>query len=426
MNVNQLGRPRTSANGFFIGAAVFLLIIWDASKAYLGLEGALVQAVVLLPIVGLGLVQALSRAQVNRSTRLPLGIWWIWIIYSLTNTFLIEGFDPHRDTNSFVFVGSIILCPLLVLLISAKQLAIKTVLNVAIFALAVRMGMSILFDDVGYLGGDAYARLGSEFNANAIASGAVFAFALIALKGEMGRISWFDWIVTGISLYVLVLSGSVKFFFAALLMFSFLLARSAAAALKSRRARTFAILGVLLVSASVVWVPQSALYGRILDKYERSISAEKTEAMFDNRAAQYLIGYSAFEENPINGIGLRGFVAYSGHTAPLHSEYLVQLVEGGLIGSVLFLIFNLSIVRSLILGMKKRVIDRRIGRLCMLFLFVIGYLYLGLWSYNIPINWLVLAFILRIIFEGREADNRRGSAGGQVITPVSGMLSRSA
>ena len=61
--------------------------------------------------------------------------------------------------------------------------------------------------------------------------------------------------------------------------------------------------------------------------------------MFDGRAIQYEFGYEKFLENPYFGIGLNNYKQFDGYNLVLHSEYLVQLIENGLVGFILFFLF---------------------------------------------------------------------------------------
>ena len=71
-----------------------------------------------------------------------------------------------------------------------------------------------------------------------------------------------------------------------------------------------------------------------------------------DRAFFYIYGFELFLKNPLNGIGLTNFPIYMNTEVPIHSEYIVQLCECGLIGSFLYLLFNASIIRSIIKAFK--------------------------------------------------------------------------
>jgi len=92
-----------------IRAAIFLLILWDALKAYLGFSAPVLQFVILAPVLILGFAAAFAGSGSNVLVSRPLVIWFGWIAYALVNTLLVTGFDPYRETSLTVFVSSIFL-----------------------------------------------------------------------------------------------------------------------------------------------------------------------------------------------------------------------------------------------------------------------------------------------------------------------------
>jgi O-antigen ligase len=83
---------------------------------------------------------------------------------------------------------------------------------------------------------------------------------------------------------------------------------------------------------------------RLNDIEETSKLYNKTNiAVFDllgDRTYYYLKGWELFVKHPVTGIGLRNFRIKTGSKETMHSEYMVQLAEGGIIGSFLFILFS--------------------------------------------------------------------------------------
>ncbi len=69
------------------------------------------------------------------------------------------------------------------------------------------------------------------------------------------------------------------------------------------------------------------------------------------------------------GIGLRNFMDYSTTNTVLHSEYLINLVEGGFVGFVLYLLFQFWFIKNFIKMWRCS-----IGSKPVLILFISGYL----------------------------------------------------
>ena len=73
-----------------------------------------------------------------------------------------------------------------------------------------------------------------------------------------------------------------------------------------------------------------------------------------DRAYFYIQGTTIFLENPITGIGLNNFTQVNQSNYRLHSEYMVQITEGGVVGSSFFLLFNLWILLNLFKSYKDK------------------------------------------------------------------------
>lgn len=77
---------------------------------------------------------------------------------------------------------------------------------------------------------------------------------------------------------------------------------------------------------------------------------ERTNTILDNllgeRLVYYYLGWEDFISSPINGIGLWHF-QYLHFGYPIHSEYIVHLAEGGIIGFAIYLFFLISIGKGL-------------------------------------------------------------------------------
>ena len=72
-----------------------------------------------------------------------------------------------------------------------------------------------------------------------------------------------------------------------------------------------------------------------------------------DRAYFYIEGWRLFNTSPITGIGLTNFIHKAEHSIIIHSEYMVQLVENGIIGFVIFLIFIIILGKGLIRNVRK-------------------------------------------------------------------------
>lgn len=95
---------------------------------------------------------------------------------------------------------------------------------------------------------------------------------------------------------------------------------------------------------------------------------------FGDRGVYYYYGYELFRANPIFGIGLWNFRYVSPLPFPLHSEYMVHLCEGGLVGATLYLSIILRFINK-----SFKIYSRNRDKISlMMIFFVISYLFVGL------------------------------------------------
>ncbi|WP_285009810.1 O-antigen ligase family protein [Pedobacter faecalis] len=125
---------------------------------------------------------------------------------------------------------------------------------------------------------------------------------------------------------------------------------------------------IILVAIAMLVVPVGQYILDNTDAGKRFVEASKGESMqvkdayatgtvFDGflgeRIVYYIIGFDNFLDHPVNGIGLWNYSGYNRSEYPLHTEYMVHLAEGGLIGAILYLFFIYSVISSFIKSKAK-------------------------------------------------------------------------
>lgn len=113
-----------------------------------------------------------------------------------------------------------------------------------------------------------------------------------------------------------------------------------------------------------------------------------------DRAIQYIIGFELFMEAPITGIGITNYRLVANSHLPIHSEYIVQLCECGLIGLTLFVSFYYALFKSIY---RFGHINREFKRYRMLFcgyMFMMLFLNLTAWTYTLATNFVCFGIIL--------------------------------
>jgi len=382
--------------------ALFIIIIWDALKHYLNLSQAIIQLSILLPAILIGILDNLKGKLWVTMFSPPALIWLLWIIYALINTFLIIGFFPTQSQNQFVFVSSIIVAYLFFLLIIVCESETKELITFLIFAFFCRLLLSLFFDSFRYSGADVIQRFGTEFNSNIIAIGALFIISLILLKYIIyNSLSALDLCISVISAATILLTASRKTYIAAiiLIMGLFYIIRT------KYFIKNIIIGSFVLISLfwGVAWTLDNTTVGnRFLSTYESTINARDVEQMFDHRAGYFINGWILFKENPINGIGLKNYPYYNRSLHNLHTEYMVQITECGLIGALLFVLFYWYIIKWLLLIRKFIIPYKTFAEIYLVLIAIMLSLFFGAWKYNIPIMWVLIALAVRFIKTTQE------------------------
>lgn len=128
---------------------------------------------------------------------------------------------------------------------------------------------------------------------------------------------------------------------------------------RTRRISSLRILTGLLLFALVALITltllsDSAFGQRFQQTREDShfFMQNATGTIFDkivgDRLVYYVLGWDFFLKNPITGIGMWNFKPMYGGNYPLHSEYMVHLCEGGLIGITLWILFLAMMFRIIL------------------------------------------------------------------------------
>lgn len=119
-----------------------------------------------------------------------------------------------------------------------------------------------------------------------------------------------------------------------------------------------------------------------------------------DRAFMYVLGWDAFLENPILGIGLNNFKPITNSEYVLHTEYMVQLCECGIIGSALFVLFYTLMVR---LCIKIRSVGYKTDFFIILgFIFALLFMSLTAWTYSFPRYFIVFGIIIAFCMNARK------------------------
>lgn len=320
----------------------------------------------------------------------PVIYWGIWVIYAFINTVTL-GYSTDQPHYSFFITLS---APFMVVwVISSDKFRDREVLlNIVTIGLYIRMMLLLIFEST--LGN----RLGVNIDSNAIGVSALVLIIFLYFKFIYKEISIkLFLILLIIPFYVLLISASRNAFGGfAILLISFFY---------THRSKNFIHnLGILLVGSAFVlgtfyFIIETTYLGeRFMTTTEQSTNLIYYDEIqgtiferFGDRGFFYVVGFRLFLEHPIRGVGLKNFSQYliKGRVAQ-HSEYMIQLCELGIIGTLLFILFYGWMIKNLIFYWRNDTDSRAKTEVFLTVLLIILFMGLSLFQYNDPILFLLI------------------------------------
>lgn len=329
----------------------------------------------------------------SRAFNAPYLFWWLWIIYSIINTEINGGIGE----NSMRFYTDVI-SGAIIFFISAMEYECNAkrflkFLTILLLVYILFGFYEIIFSPNIVEEGDEARHLSSAGNMLPITCTFFFYISMYRYLRKELKLK----LIISYSLLAFVIiwiSATRKAFGAALiiLIFYFLsdIINNPKNAIKNI---LILLIGYFIVSTLM---EDSILGERIakgLDTSENEYSGNLFLQMLDDRAIMYILGWNLFLKDPITGVGLRNFMDETGFDYVLHSEYMVQLAECGIIGTILFVSLYSYLLKNLIgkliKGFQSNIVFFHIG-------LIISILFLSFttWTYQFPIYFLCLGLIM--------------------------------
>ena len=101
--------------------------------------------------------------------------------------------------------------------------------------------------------------------------------------------------------------------------------------------------------------------------------------LLGDRSIQYELGFGLFLLHPLTGIGITNFIPFSGFPCRLHTEYMTQLCENGIIGFSMLIFLYFLILKKLL--SRQREYGENI--IMVLFgMFALLFINITVWTYN--------------------------------------------
>lgn len=333
----------------------------------------------------------------------PIVLWLLWCLYVTVNTY-IHGYENQSSTFLYFIVNQVF-CPCIIMAVCAYEYLkspkkfLKTILLV--FLVYAFIGTFVM--DIGYVAQEEGV-MDANTLGNLLALNVMLIIFFIGVRYCRQEMSMTYTIVLILfAIGVVVISATRKALGAGVIMII--------ALMLSQIKFTFGnilkmIVPTLVLYYGIIFMMGNTQMGERMGELEEQADIVETrynigdnaflKAMGD-RAPQYILGYQVFKENPITGVGLTNFRRATGYPAVLHTEYMVQICECGIIGCILFVMFYWNIIKMLLKKIRLGSFERPIAIMMLGTIVALLFIYLTAWSYSFPFYFAVLGTIVGFI-----------------------------
>ena len=325
-------------------------------------------------------------------------IWLIWIIYSIANHIRV-GMPPPGGISHVSFFVVYLIVPFISMWIAAYEMMTRSkelmssLMSILLLYLTWGLLYIMIIPSTTERAGQV---LGNEF---ALAALAILAIACISYN--MRLIKGRTWLLVLILSTLAIFSVSTRKAFGGelILLFMFYLSRN-------NRVTLGNVLKVsvmmLIVYFAVNYVMENTMMGERFNTLEEEADKYNTTnswflSLLGDRALFYIKGWGLFLQHPVCGIGLNNFMAVTDYPMPIHSEYMVQLVENGVIGFLIYLIFIRALFKC-----SKRIPEIRLKGVALGWILAILFISFTSWTYDMPIYFIVFGLILGLQRQGNS------------------------
>jgi len=319
--------------------------------------------------------------------RTPTVFWLMWVIYNFFNT-IFHGINEAK--LSFSSLAQQLLLPLVGFILAINVVDKLKLLKTIFICGIIYIVMFLVFDKPNQ--GDIY-RLGASINSNEAGWILILTFLCGLMLFNKRGISIFI-IMSTLVLIITFLLGSRKTF----IVFGFIAISYFLIIYGLPKRFIFRIILVIILGG-YLWsniITDTHLGSRLLITLNENKTVKDPEQRFSNRGYFYVMGLEIFNKEPITGIGLENFTKKTQTEERIHSEYMVNLTEGGIISSALFLLFYFFLTRNIITQLEEKEI-KKIKVISILSFF---FIFLGRWNYDHIQSFVFLGAILIISDRG--------------------------
>ncbi len=276
----------------------------------------------------------------------PFLIWLIWILYAFCNM-MIKGYSYDDNTPLFYFINQLFTPFLAMVLAFIESRKNRDLVDkVLIISLSVYCILGFFFMGRVRSGDDSLMTVGNKL----AIYGSILVFVLCVSRTDKSISQLPFLILILLSLLMIVATATRKAFgVAVIVLFFYVLS------LIKLKPGSIILLIIIAIGAylSIDYLLDNTYLGeRLLNSGETSdeilsYSDSRLVRFVGDRTPHYVLGWELFKQNPITGIGLYNFMSRSGYIERLHTDYMVQLTENGLVGFFLFILFIMWYLKRL-------------------------------------------------------------------------------
>ena len=342
----------------------------------------------------------------------PVGFWLLWCIYVVINYYL---HPVHVSGLSFLRLITSVFYPLLTMTITVKEfednpiglikLCAVTVLTYTLLGYYFDRGILFRIEGEDNVLGNTYA---------IITCLSMFYLTLLQRTKHINLVLFVVLVI--VVIVVLAMSGTRKAFGSGLIMLVFWMLSM----VDIKKARTWFL--ALFLAYGVYWgynvLIQNTFMGQRMEYYEEQqeqylpSDAPEFLKVFGDRAPHYYYGWKQLSKNPFFGVGLYQSRVENGRGTKdfyLHTEYMAQLADNGIVGFAFFFAMYFWIGKHL---MQKRKVDKQLGLVMIGGFVMVLFLNLTAWSWSFPHYFLCLGVLIGYCQSGYDLETlqtfRRG------------------
>ena len=276
-------------------------------------------------------------------------LWGIWIIYVVICSHYKGFLNEYQTFGNWVLTSLVF--PFITMLVAYQAIMYDYKRSIKILFWAylfyVFLGSLSMGSLESYDGGYRMANVmgNTFFNTSILFASFV---GLFYSQGNLKKV--FYWLLLLLVFYVIYRSGERKGLICVFIIIigSFYAANSGKGAISIIYMAFLLLVG--MISVDLILTHSTAGQRMATSLAESQFQDNLFLRMMGDRGIMYYLGWDMFLQNPLTGIGITNFCWENGymHGLPFHTEYMVQLAECGIIGTLFFIILYFGMIKKLV------------------------------------------------------------------------------